>query len=250
MLDLDYSENIYDEPFDDPLYEGDEDQLALGAAAGSWLGGLGGGELSGYLYDTAAGALAGSDNKRARDFGREMKKSRWGRTLVTNTGSTIGGAAGGALGAAIPWFEAEAGEEAYEARDVDEMAALLEVALESDGEGAEDALSSLVNKAFGVLRGTNRLHDAMRAVHAKVRQIVAQARRNPHMQAAARAVPIALRKTASAILKRIAAEQPVNGEIALRIFAGVIAQILDNPPSRRAAVTHNRARARRHFSRR
>lgn len=171
MLDLDYSENIYDEPFDDPLYEGDEGQLALGAAAGLWLGGLGGGELSGYLYDTAAGVLAGSENKRASDFGRKMKKSRWGRTLVTNTGSKIGGAAGGALGAAIPWFEAEAGEEAYEARDVDEMAALLEVALKSDGEGAEDALSSLVNKAFGVLHGTNRLHDAMRAVHAKVRQI-------------------------------------------------------------------------------
>lgn len=245
---------MYDTFYDDFEDLGDPfateaDELAFGAALGGALGGKLGNDASGWLYDKASNYLGSSSNSYARRFGRGMKNSKYGRDLVTTLGGAAGGFAGGAAGTAIPWFEADQEEFEYEVDQIDEMEALLDIALEADGETAEDALTGLVSKAFGVMRGAGRLQQIMRTVHAKVRQIVAQARRNPQMQAAARAVPMALRRTAATILRRLAAGQPVNPEIALRIFAGVMADIIDTPSSRRAATNRSRARARRHLAR-
>lgn len=244
MLELmDYDDDLSFEDFDD--LDG-LDELAFGGAIGGALGGKAGSWGAGYLYDGAANVLKNYGNSRGKRLGKWMSSSSGARDLATTVGGAAGGFLGGAAGTAIPWFESE---DEYEAENIDDMEALMEIALEGDSEDAEEAIDGMVMRAFGPIRAAANMRKIMAAVRQKVASLVARARRDPRYQAAARVAPTVLRRTAVKLLKMVAAGRQVTVEIALRVFAGELARVLQSSNSRRRTVQTSRARASRSLAR-
>lgn len=233
--------------FEDDFEDDEADQLALGALVGAGLGAGAGGWLGTGLYDGTSWALNKAGAERASKW---MDDSPNLRSFLGNAGAGIGGTIGAALGAASPTPESDPIEPEYETDSIDAMEVLLEEALEADGEDASMAVDEMVGRAFGMMRAAPQIRRLMMAVATRARQLIAQARRDPRLRSAARAIPVALRRTAVILLNRIARQQPVSPEIALRVFAGVLSGILKNG-QQRSQVSHTSAmRARRYRAQR
>lgn len=257
MDDFDFETDFEDDLFDFEDFEDDEDdedgegdELALGAILGAGLGAGAGGAAGTGLYDLgnwAFGKYAPQSLKSAnrRLVSKYRNAPEYARSFLGNAGAGIGGVVGGLLGGASPTPEADPYEPEYESDAVDEMEALMEIALEGDGEDAGDAIDAMVSLAFGPMRAAAAIRRVMATIRSRIRRLVAMARRDPRYRAAARVAPVALRRTAVALLQMYSRGKRVDAQVALRVFAGVMAQILRHPKARRTALGRNRARVRR-----
>lgn len=244
--DEDFEFDPFGEEFEDDFEDDDEaDELALSAILGAGLGAGAGGLAAGGLYDGSSYLLRKYGGNTGRRFGNWLSSSQRARNFATNTGAGIGGLLGGTLGAVTPAPEADPYEPEYESDAIDDMEALMEIALEGDGEDAEDAVDAMISRAFGPIRAAGQIRQIMGVLRAKVRKLVAMARRNPQVRNAARVAPMALRRTAVKLLKAVSKGRRVTPQLAIRVFAGELAKILKSSGRRRTAVHRHRMRARR-----
>lgn len=250
MLDLmEYEDDFelegfdFDSNFEDDDYLGEADYgvgaAVLAGAAGAGIGGL----VGGGIYDGGT-ALLKRWGYTGKSLPSWLRKSSIPRDVFVNVGAGAGGALGAALAAPTPTPESE-----YEAETIEDMEALMEIALEGDSEDAEEALDGMIMRAFGPIRTAANMRRIMAAIRAKVAQLVARARRDPRLRSAARAAPMVLRRTAVKLLRMVAAGRQVTVQIAMRVFAGELARVLQSSNRRAAAARAHRARALRSFAR-
>lgn len=136
-------------------------------------------------------------------------------------------------------------EPEYESDSIDEMEALLEDALAGDATDASLSSDEMVARSFGAMRGAPSIRPIMSALSQEVRKLVMMARRNPRLRNMARLAPLALRRTAVVLMKIIAARRPVNLQLAVRVFRGVLAQLSRSQRMRAIALRRARQRSRR-----
>lgn len=240
MADLDFYDDLDDGEFWDleDGWDDEADPLAAGALLGGTLGSGVGGAGAGAIYDWAASKLG-------------KKGPAWARDAATSAGAGLGGALGALAGAAVPWFEdGDPFEPEYSAEDVDLMEALAEEAVEAEGEDAVIAGDEMVSRCFGVMRAAPRIRPIIAALQAKVRRILALARRDPRYRVMARLAPLALRRTASVLMRMALARRPVTTRAAITLFARTLHGLMRAPSTRVRAVKQSQRRARRHRARR
>lgn len=244
MLELmDYENDMSFDEFD-PAYDDEADEWLVGGALGMGLGAATGGLAGGAAYDLGKHLLGRYGGARGKRWSKNLGKTSLVRDIMVNAGAGIGGGLGGGVGLLAP-----VGEEEYESDAIEDMEALMEIALEGDSEDAEQALDSMVLRAFGPIRAAANMRRIMAAVRQKVAALVARARRDPRYQAAARVAPTVLRRTAVKLLKMVAAGRNVTVEIALRVFAGELARVLQSSGNRKRTIRNSRVRASRSLAR-
>lgn len=240
MTDLDFYDDLDDGEFWDLEDDWDDeaDPLVAGAVLGGTLGSGVGGAGAGAVFDWAEKKLG-------------KKAPGWARDAATSAGAGLGGALGALAGTAIPWFEdGDPFEPEYMAEDIDLMEALAEEAVEAEGEDAVIAGDEMVSRSFGVMRAAPRVRPIIAVLQAKVRRILALARRNPRYRVMARLAPLALRRTAMTLMRMAAARRPISTRSATMLFGRILAGLMRTPNKRARAVRQSQLRARRHRARR
>lgn len=266
MTDLDFYDDFDDfEGFDDGEYwdlEDDDwdDEADDLTPAGLIAGGVGaalGGTLGTGVYDAGTWALKKAAEKTGATKYKPVKwaydnawnpKSKFGsyvRNAYGNLGAGLLGTAGAALFEDSDPFEPE-----YTAEDIDLMEALAEEAVEAEGEDSVIAGDEMVARSFGVMRASPRIRPIIQALRAKVRRILAMAKRDPRYRVMARLAPLALRRTAATLMRMAAARRPVNTRMANMLFGRILASLMRAPNRRAQAVRQSQLRARRHRARR
>ena len=260
MSDLDFYDDMEDAEFwdlEDDWEDGDEPDrgiasgllgAGLGAAAGSVVGNLG--------FD--AGEWLGKKGMQAifktDPAVWDTDRYKYWRDIARNTTSNALAGVGGTLGAfagAMPSPEdTDPYEPEYSAEDIDLMEALAEEAVEAEGEDSVIAGDEMVSRSFGMMRAAPRVRPIIAALQVKVRRILAMARRDPRYRVLARVAPLALRRTASTLMRMAVARKPVTTRTALMLFSRMLGTLMRAPNTRAKAVRQGQVRARRHRARR
>ena len=247
---------------------------AIGNVLGDWIGGKTHaaavralGKRVGASVDTKEKYIRQLDDKRRQEGKAPLVRTGSPFTLTERAyrtlrdpraanvakiaGSGLGSALGAAAGTAIPVFEdADPYEPEYSEEDIDAMEAFAEEAVEAEGEDAVIAADEMVSRSFGVMRAAARMRPVIAAVAARVRQLTLRAKRDPRYRTLARIAPLALRRTASSLMRMAAAGRPVTPRLALSIFGRVLWRLARQPRTRAAALRQAQVRARRHRMRR
>ncbi len=250
-----------DDPFsDEEDWEDDEDWwddedpdewlkplAAVASVASPFLGQLYADHGSKRLRDSKYSKRFGLTRKKKKGKGREF--TRLG-SVVDNTlkyGLPALGSIAGLLAEDADPFEPE-----YETDQIDRMEALVEDALDEEGDATDAALAAdeMVSLSFGMMRGSRALRPIMARLAREVRMLIARARRDPRLRQAARLAPLALRRTAVILMRMAVARRRVTLGLAVGIFRRILAGLLRSGRSRRAGLQRARMRANRYRARR
>ena len=198
-------------------------------------------DIIGPAVNTAAKGVYDYATRKVSD---KNKWKKWGRWAV--------GAGSGALASAISTAlseDADPFEPEYTADEIDMMEALAEEAIEADGEDSVIAADEMVSRSFGLMKAAARMRPVIAAIAGRVRKMVAMAKKDPRYRTVARIAPLALRRTASTLMKMAASGRPVTVRTAMMIFGRTLAALSRSPGRRAQAVRQAQMRARRHRQR-
>lgn len=236
MLELDtlddYEIDAWDDEGDGFEYE-DEDEFwgALGTSIGSGLASAAEGAYGKHGSSWMKGKMKGGNSRNYKLADSAIRGALGGLRIFFNSPNLK--------------EDGDPLEPEYESDAIDEMEALLEDALAGDETDAALSSDEMVARSFGAMRGAASVRPIMSALGREVRRMVMLARRNPRMRNTARLAPLALRRTAVVLMKMIAAQRPVNLQLAVRVFRGVLAQLTRSQRMRMIALRRARQRARR-----
>lgn len=236
MYDLIDAEEDFVDFDEDGIDEfGFEDEFGDDEGADEWWR-----DALGIGLNTAAGAAKSYLNSKHAKSWLDNTQHKGRNKALLKGAATLAGTVGDIFQA---WNSEDS--EVY-AESVDAMEAMAHDAMAGDPTDAALAADEMVRISMGPLAGAGQLRSTMAVLQREVGRIMAQARQNPQMRAAAQVAPLALRRTAVSLARMAASGRPISPQAAMTLFRRTLSSILRSQQLRSAAMKKARMHAARY----